>query len=145
MAVRVEIDEPRLNRSPVLRYDVSHEEEGGGVLLSPPEEPDNLSGRADMDVTGAGSVANAFPIKSGQPRTEAPQTAKPHGVSSPRDEVEISAAAKMMNSLSQSSEIRAERLAQIKADIESGHYDTDAKLEAALEKMLHEVSGHIDE
>lgn len=45
----------------------------------------------------------------------------------------------MLDDLSQSSAVRAERLAQIKADIEAGTYETPEKLEAALSKMLGEL------
>jgi hypothetical protein len=42
----------------------------------------------------------------------------------------------MLEQLSQTTDMRQERIARIKEAIENGTYDTDAKLEAALERML---------
>ncbi len=91
-----------------------------------------------MDVNGPGSVHSAFPIKQVQPTTEVKKTTEPQPVTS-RDEVEISPAGKMLDDLSRSSEVRSERLTQIKAAIEAGTYETPEKLEAALEKLLDEI------
>jgi anti-sigma28 factor (negative regulator of flagellin synthesis) len=44
--------------------------------------------------------------------------------------------------LSKSPEVRAERLAQIKASIASGDYDSDEKLEAALMNLLQSIVGN---
>jgi anti-sigma28 factor (negative regulator of flagellin synthesis) len=48
----------------------------------------------------------------------------------------------MLDKLSKSPQVRAERLAQIKAAIDSGHYDTDEKLEAALMNMFQSMVGN---
>jgi flagellar biosynthesis anti-sigma factor FlgM len=63
---------------------------------------------------------------------------------SPNDELEISAAGKMLDQLSQTPDIRQERIARIKAAIENGTYDTDAKLEAALSKMFDSLGIEFD-
>ena len=91
-----------------------------------------------MDVNGSNPVQNTVPIKQARPAAEVPPTteAKP---ATPRDEVEISSVAKMLDRMNQSPEIRAERLNQIKVQIEAGKYDTPEKLEAALEKMFGEI------
>ncbi len=47
----------------------------------------------------------------------------------------------MLDKLSKSPAVRAERLAQIKADIASGKYDTDEKLEAAMMSLLQSIVG----
>lgn len=92
-----------------------------------------------MEVHGPGPVHSAFPIKQVQPTTEIEKTAEPQPAT-PRDEVEISPVGKMLDELSQSPEVRAERLAQIKAAIEAGTYETPEKLDAALDKLLDEIS-----
>ena len=51
----------------------------------------------------------------------------------------------MLDQLSQSPDIRQERLAQIKAAIENGTYDTDEKLEAALGKMFDTMGIDLDD
>jgi flagellar biosynthesis anti-sigma factor FlgM len=87
-----------------------------------------------MEVNGPGSVQRSIPIRqqapAAAPKTNTPPTA------APRDEVEISSAGRLLDKASQSPEIRAARLAQIKAGIDAGEYETPEKLEAALEKML---------
>jgi anti-sigma28 factor (negative regulator of flagellin synthesis) len=47
-----------------------------------------------------------------------------------------------LDKLSKSPEVRAERLAQIKASIASGKYDSDEKLEAALMNLLQSIYGN---
>ena len=42
--------------------------------------------------------------------------------------------------MTNNSDMRAERLAQIKAAIDDGTYDTDEKLDAALSRMLDQIS-----
>ncbi len=88
-----------------------------------------------MDVSGIGSVSGATPARAVSPTTAPPAAATP-AVSTPRDELEISSAGKMLDRLSESPEVRAERLAQIKEAIDNGAYDTDEKLEAALSRMF---------
>lgn len=93
-----------------------------------------------MAVNGPGSVQNSFPIKPTQstsaPPVQKSTEAKPIATS---DELEISSTGKMLEQLNQSPEIRAERLAQIKAAIQAGEYETSEKLENALLKMIAEV------
>lgn len=135
--------EPRLNQSPVLRYDGEHQ--GSAGQFGPPQsDPANRkAGSADMDVNGPSSVQGAFPVKAVQPPIEVAKTseAKP---AAPRDELDISAAGKTLEDLSRSPEVRTERLAQIKAAIDAGTYDTDEKLNAALEKLLGEIGSDND-
>jgi negative regulator of flagellin synthesis FlgM len=89
-----------------------------------------------MEVNGPGPVHNSSPINhSRPPRSEPSQAAKPAG---PVDEVEISSAGKLLEKASQSSAVRAERIAQIKSEIEAGTYETPEKLDAALERLLDE-------
>jgi len=89
-----------------------------------------------MDVSGVGSVSGPTPAR-GVSSTSQPAAAP--GVSAPRDELEISSAGKMLDRLSETPEMRAERLAQIKEAIDNGDYDTDEKLEAALSRMFNSL------
>lgn len=88
-----------------------------------------------MDVRGVGPALGALPVKStaGIPTNREVSGNAPV---SPKDELELSSAGKMLDQLSQTPDIRQERLARIKAEIANGTYDTDAKLEAALSKMF---------
>ena len=107
---------------------------------------DALKRRVDMDVSGIGSVPGSGPVRSAIPAASHPATnsvattSAPSSVTSPRDELEISTAGQMLDRLSDSPEVRAERIAQIKEAIENGEYDTDEKLDAALSRMF-EVHG----
>jgi negative regulator of flagellin synthesis FlgM len=58
---------------------------------------------------------------------------------SPKDEVEISAVGKMLDDASRTPGIREQRLAEIKAAIEAGTYDTPEKLELALARMVEQL------
>lgn len=92
-----------------------------------------------MEVNGPGSVHGSLPIQPSRPAAEAAKTEPVQPVST-RDEVEISEAGRLLDSLSQSSEVRSERLAQIRAAIEAGQYETAEKLEAALDKLLRDIN-----
>lgn len=97
-----------------------------------------------MAVNGPGPVSSSFPVKPTQSSTPTPQVEKSGGTRpiSTSDEVEISSAARMMEQLNQSSDptqVQAERLAQIKAAIERGEYETPEKLEIALSRMMAEI------
>ena len=59
--------------------------------------------------------------------------------SMPVDQLEISAEAQMMSTAA-SSEIRADRVADIRTQIASGQYDTAEKLEVAVSRMFDEFA-----
>ena len=92
-----------------------------------------------MDVSGIGSVSGGVPTRAVSPTTSVSQPSTASSVESPRDQLEISSAGKMLDRLSETPEVRAERLANIKEAIENGAYDTDEKLEAALSKMFDSI------
>lgn len=93
-----------------------------------------------MDVTSAGSVTGPGAIRPVQPSSVAPVNAAPvTGLEAPRDEVEISSAARLLEQARIDPRVRAERLAEIQAAIANGTYETPAKLEAAVERLLDEV------
>jgi negative regulator of flagellin synthesis FlgM len=126
----------RFYETVVLRYNLPVGNRAAGETPSravvPPSSQEEGT---DMDVRGVGSTFGSVPVRSpaGAPVGRDAAVGKPV---SPNDELEISAAGKMLDQLSQNPDIRQERLARIKAAIEDGTYDTDAKLEAALSKMF---------
>ena len=74
-------------------------------------------------------------------------TAKPVHVSLPSkpaaatkltDRVELSHVNKMLATL-KANDIRADKVASIKAQIASGVYETEAKLDAAIEKLINDL------
>ena len=125
----------QLNRQPLVSYDLAG-------LVSQLSVSRNRFDRqikevqTTMDVSGIGSVSGTAPARAVTSTTAVEQSEAAATVSTPRDELEISSAGKMLDRLSETPEVRAERLAQIKEAIENGSYDTDEKLEAALSKMF---------
>jgi negative regulator of flagellin synthesis FlgM len=123
----------RLNRLACVSYDPS-----GFVAVHPTLrnrfERRIKEGQTHMDVSGVGPVSGPTPARGVSPINSQPAVTP--SVTAPRDELEISSAGKMMDRLSETPEMRAERLAQIKEAIENGDYDTDEKLEAALSRMF---------
>jgi negative regulator of flagellin synthesis FlgM len=128
----------RLNRVAILRYDDRHQE---GEIPSSLERTARQVGSADMEVQGPGSLQRSVPISPVKSASQAAGGAKPQSPASskPADAVEISSAGQLLDKLSKSPEVRAERLAQIKASIASGDYDSDEKLEAALMNLLQSI------
>ena len=91
-----------------------------------------------MEVRGPGFVSNTAPIQGARPATGPTAAASRPPLEVPQDEVELSAAGQLLGKLTEGADAsqRAERLARIKAEIDAGTYDTDAKLEAAMLKMF---------
>ena len=59
------------------------------------------------------------------------------GSAAPVDQLDISAEAQMM---SQTNEIRGDRVADIRAQIANGQYETPEKINTALDRMLDEFA-----
>lgn len=132
----------QLNRSPVLRYHEPHTVTNGRENSPPTGSGPRDRGNAAMDVNGTSSISGSLPInkQNGPSNTNIKQTPASKPISSPQDELEISSAGRMLDEMTNNSDMRAERLAQIKAAIDDGTYDTDEKLEAALSRMLDQIS-----
>jgi flagellar biosynthesis anti-sigma factor FlgM len=129
---------PRLNRSLIFRYDTRHED---GKSPSPLERALRQVGSADMEVNGPGPIQRSVPTAPAKAAGPTAQS-KPAVPATPKDALEISSAGQLLDKLSKSPEVRAERLAQIKAAIDAGQYDTDEKLEAALMNLLQSIVGN---
>ena len=134
----------RLNRLPLVSYDLV------GLVTELSASRNRFDrqikeGQTSMDVSGIGSVSGGIPTRAVSPTTSVSQPSTASSVESPRDQLEISSAGKMLDRLSETPEVRAERLAQIKDAIENGAYDTDEKLEAALSKMIDSLGLGLDD
>jgi anti-sigma28 factor (negative regulator of flagellin synthesis) len=95
-----------------------------------------------MEVRGPGFVPNAAPLHGARPTTGPAAANSPPPLEIPQDELELSGAGQVMGKSLEGTDAtqRAERLARIKAEIDAGTYDTDAKLEAAMLKMFQSHS-----
>ena len=67
--------------------------------------------------------------------------AGPSGLEAPQDEVEFSAAARMLDRIQGDPQVRAERLAEIRTAIAAGTYETPEKMALAIERLLVEITG----
>lgn len=56
------------------------------------------------------------------------------------DQLDISPEADLVSRIRDLPEIRADRVAHIRAEIESGVYETDARLDIALDRLLDEIA-----
>jgi negative regulator of flagellin synthesis FlgM len=93
-----------------------------------------------MEIFGAGGLQGPQPI---YPRLaafslDAGETVHAGAV---RDQLEISPLGQMLDGIGQLAEIRYERISEIRAQIESGSYESPEKLELALDRLLDELSG----
>ena len=91
-----------------------------------------------MEVRGLSSASPMSPINRPD-ATPGLEKSPPAGPTSPKDEVEISAVGKMLDDASRTPGIREQRLAEIKAAIEAGTYETPEKLELALNRMVEQL------
>ena len=93
-----------------------------------------------MEVTGIGAGGDVRPVNPTNAGADSNPAPAEDPLSMPVDEVEISPAGQILNEAAASSDLRTERLAQIKAAIDNGTYETIEKLEAAAERLLEEIS-----
>jgi negative regulator of flagellin synthesis FlgM len=93
-----------------------------------------------MEIYGAGGTQGPQPI---YPRLAAFSVDAGSTVQAgtPRDQVEISPLGQMLDGISRLPEIRHERVEEIRSQIAAGTYETPAKLELALDRMLDEMLG----
>ncbi|RMG39632.1 MAG: flagellar biosynthesis anti-sigma factor FlgM [Planctomycetota bacterium] len=97
-----------------------------------PRRDSQLRGEGSMEVHGVGPVHGPQNIEPAH-RSEAPDAIGPI---EPQDEIEISAEAQALHSVSETPEMRAARLERIRQQIEAGEYDTTERLAAAVDAML---------
>lgn len=91
-----------------------------------------------MEVNGPGSIRNIPSIRPAAPPAQTPRPDQARTIN-PKDELEISSAARLLQQASGETDVRAARLAQIKAAIEADEYETTEKLDAALDRLLDEI------
>ena len=93
-----------------------------------------------MQIHGIASIHGAQPI-SGPHRTQAAQSAPSADSWFGVDELEISPEANLVSQVRDLPDIRADRVAEVRAQIADGAYETDEKLDIALGRLLDEISG----
>ena len=96
-----------------------------------------------MSITGPGPIQGGFPIRPSQQPVSQPSPVSEGKTLNPTDEVEFSSAGQMLEQLHNSGQLHAERLAELKAAIDAGEYETPEKLQSALTRMLAEIQSDI--
>jgi negative regulator of flagellin synthesis FlgM len=91
-----------------------------------------------MQIQGTVHIHTAQSINAPH-RMAAPQTAAAGEAFSPVDQVDISHEADLASRLQDVPDVRADRVASIRAEIEAGTYETDAKLDLAVSRLLDEI------
>jgi negative regulator of flagellin synthesis FlgM len=92
-----------------------------------------------MHIYGPSQVHGTQPLH-GPHTTRAIEPASTGGASGVGDRVDISEAGQMADRLAEIPDIRAERVEEIRAAIASGTYETDDKLNTAVERLLDEIA-----
>ena len=91
-----------------------------------------------MEVNGPSHIHGPQPINAPH-KLRHPTELPPAGGLSGTDEVQISEQARLLEKVSQIPEVRQERIDQIRAEIAGGTYETDEKLDIALDRLLDEI------
>ena len=92
-------------------------------------------------MSGINGVSGNLPIQGivgqGVSRTSSSQEAAPAGRLS--DRLELSGVSHLLQSL-KSNDVRVDKVADIKAQIEAGSYEDDYKLDVAVDRLLDDIS-----
>ena len=92
-----------------------------------------------MQIHGPTHVHGPQPINAPH-RAMAPQPSAQSSNITGADQLDISREADMVSRVRDLPDIRADRVAEIRAAIEEGVYETDEKLELAVGRLLDEIS-----
>ena len=92
-----------------------------------------------MQIHGPSQTHGAQPLHGPHATRPAEPTAT-SGTSSIGDRLDISDAGRIADQLAEIPEIRAERVQDLRAAIASGAYETDERLNTAVERLLDEIA-----
>lgn len=90
-----------------------------------------------MEVSGPGNLQGPEPIRPdrvSRSRVEAPRPAAETG-----DTAEISDIARLKGLLADVPDVRLEKIERLRAEIDSGAYETDEKIQTVIERLLEEL------
>ena len=91
-----------------------------------------------MEINGLGHVDGAQPIRSPH-RAEAIEPRTTTDSVFGADEIDISSEAEMISKINDLPEMRTDRVAEIRAEIDAGVYETSEKLDVAVGRLLDEI------
>ena len=93
-----------------------------------------------MQINGPSHIHRSQPV-SGPHRVQGTAPQPPTESLQAADQLDISAEADMVSRVRSMPEIRGDRVAEIRQQIEAGTYETDGKLETAVGRLLDELAG----
>ena len=129
------VSQPMLKRRQRFRYDAPPVQEPSRT--SSVRIPVSEAQEFDMDVTAAHSIGGTAPIRPAQMApTPGAQPVSAGGLVAPQDEVQISSAASALGQIDPGMQIHEARLAEIRAAIADGSYETPEKLDVAVDRLL---------
>ena len=91
-----------------------------------------------MQINGPAQIHGAQPINAPH-RTAASQASSPSESQKTVDQLDISREAEMASRIHDVPDTRADKVAEIRAQIEAGVYETDDKLDMAVSRLLDEI------
>ena len=91
-----------------------------------------------MQIHGPAHLHGPQPVNAPH-RAPSTESAGPANQVGEVDQLDISHEADMISRANDVPDVRADRVAEIKAQIQAGAYETDDKLEAALDRLLDEI------
>lgn len=92
-----------------------------------------------MQIYGTTHLHAAQPLNAPHRMAPAQGTSSPRGIGGV-DQLDISPEADFVSQVHELPDIRADKVAAIKAQIKAGTYDTEAKLDIALSRLLDEIA-----
>lgn len=92
-----------------------------------------------MEISRTNGVTGPARLESS--RVEAKAPAQPNAPQGVVDRVEVSEAARLAEQVRNLPEMRVEKLADLKRQIESGGYDTAEKLKVTVDRIVEELGG----
>ena len=92
-----------------------------------------------MRIQGSTFVHGAQPINAPHRTAAAAPAVEPGKTLQPTDELTLSPEATRISQMQGVPDIRADRVAQLRAQIAAGTYETAAKLDAAVDRLLDEM------
>ncbi len=90
-----------------------------------------------MEIHGTGHIHGPQSIKA--PHRVQPAQVDNTFEATPTDQVDISAEAELVSRVHDIPDVRTDRVADIRAEIDAGVYETEEKLELAIGRLLDEI------
>ena len=93
-------------------------------------------------MSGINGVGNNQPLQRVINNPVLRQVNTPGGATPSRgDKVELSGVGQMLKTLKTNGDVRTDKIADIKAQIDAGTYENDQKLDAAIDRLLDDLNG----